>query len=105
MAQGSSTESSSRPTLGSYAGLDGQPLDSIEGKEVEVKEIQVSTRRLRDDPNHAYAVIVLTTGEVFHTWSEFLCEQLAAVPRNALPGKTTFRKVTTDKRREVWKMD
>lgn len=97
--------SASRPSLGSYAGLDGQPLDLIEGQLVTVAKIDVGVRRLRDDPQHAYAVIVLDDGQVFHTWSEYLCEQLSAVPLNALPGETTFRKIKTDKKREVWKMD
>jgi hypothetical protein len=92
-------------TLGAYSGLDGQPIDAIQDQPVVVAKVDVMTRRLRDDPEHVYAIVVLDDGQVFHTWSEFLCEQLAAVPLDAFPVPTTFRKVTTAAKREVWKAD
>jgi len=98
-------EAEAPQTLGAYSGLDGQPLEMIEDKSVTVVRITTTTRRLRDDPEHKYSIIVLDDGSVYHSWSEYLWEQLEAVPANALPGQTVFRKVTTDKKREVWKMD
>jgi hypothetical protein len=94
-----------RASVGSYSGLDGSELDNIRDQEVDIARVEIGTRRLRDDPEHPYAIIVLTDGQVFHTWSTYLIEQLAAVPDNAFPVPTTFRKVKTDKNREVWKAD
>ena len=92
-------------TLGSYSGLDGQPIEELEDQPVVIARITIERRRFRDDPNAPYAVIVTEDGAVYHTWSAFLIEQLAAVPLDALPGATVFRKVTTANKRQVWKMD
>jgi hypothetical protein len=94
-----------KQTLGSYSGLDGQPIETIEDQLVTVTGIRIEKRRFKDDPQAPYAVITLADGQVLHTWSAFLIEQLAAIPDDALPGETVFRKVTTKNNREVWKMD
>lgn len=94
-----------KPTLGSFSGLPGDPLEAIEGVPVVVAEIQLSTRRLRDDPNAPFAVIVLEDGSEYHTWSAFLIDKLGAVPAEALPGKTTFTQVVTANKRKVWTME
>lgn len=99
------TEPARKATLGSYSGLDGQPIETIEGEAVTIVSIHIEKRRFKDDPAAPYAVITLDDGQVLHTWSAFLIEQLAAVPDDALPGETVFRKVTTANKRQVWKMD
>lgn len=98
-------EAPKKQTLGAYSGLDGQPIEELRDQEVTIARITIERRRFRDDPEAPYAVIVLEDGSVYHTWSAFLIEQLAAVPESALPGETVFRLVKTKNNREVWKMD
>jgi len=92
-------------TLGSYANLPGDPLESIEGQEVTIEKIEISERRLRDDPNAKFAVLTLEGGSQVHTWSAFLIEKLEQIPGEALPGKTTFRQTETANRRMVWTLE
>lgn len=91
-------------TLGAYANLPGQPIEEIEGQEVTVARIEITTRRFREDPDHPFAIITLQDGDMYHTWSAFLIEKLEQIPADALPGQTTFEKVKTDKGRMVWNL-
>lgn len=94
-----------KQTLGSFSGLDGQPLEVIEGEPITIIKITIGKRRLRDNPDAPYAVIIAEGGDVYHTWSEYLIERLAQIPVNALPGETVFRKVVTANKRSVWTLD
>lgn len=97
------------PTKGSrlaaYAGLPGEPLEEIEGKEVTITKISISTRRLRDDPDAPFAVITLADGSEYHSWSAYLIDKLAAIPEDALPGQAKFVQVTTANKRKVWTIE
>lgn len=92
-------------TLGAHSGLPGDPLEAIEGKTVTVTRIEITTRRLRDNPDAPFAVITLDDGSTYHTWSAFLIDKLEAIPADALPGVTTFHQVVTAAKRKVWTLD
>lgn len=94
-----------RPGLGSYSNLPGDPLEVIEGERVMVVQIEITQRRLRDNPNANFALLTLDTGQIVHTWSQFLIEKLEQVPANALPAPATFRQIETANRRKVWTVE
>lgn len=91
-----------RKTLGSFANLPGSPIEEIEGEEVEIAKIEITTRRLRDDPDAPFAILTTTDGTMYHTWSRFLIEKLEQVPGEELPLPATFTKTKTANGREVW---
>lgn len=94
-----------KKTLGVYANLPGSPLEEIEGQEVTVAKIEITARRLRDNPDAPFAVITLDDGTMYHTWSAFLIEKLEQIPGDALPGVTTFNQITTANKRKVWTLE
>lgn len=94
-----------KKTLGVYANLPGSPLEEIENQEVTVAKIEITTRRLRDNPDAPFAVITLADGTMYHTWSAYLIEKLEQIPSDGLPGETTFKQVKTANKREVWTLE
>lgn len=92
-------------TLGSYANLPGSPLEEIADQEVTVAKIEITTRRLRDNPDAPFALITTDDGTQYHTWSAFLIEKLEQVPGDALPCPATFRQITTANKRQVWTVE
>lgn len=96
------TKDPAKRSLGDYANLPGSPLEEIEGQEVTVAKIEITTRRLRDNPDAPFALITLENGTMYHTWSAFLIEKLEQVPGEALPCPATFEQVVTANKRKVW---
>ena len=72
----------------------GKNLDAILGTDVIVTKVTLTERSFAGEPS-AIAIIELDNGEVYHAWSESLCEKLSQIPVEEFPLTFKFVRVPT----------
>lgn len=93
-----------------YAKGIGEGLESIQNRDVLVREYDVSERPMRGDMATFVSLKIseldqLDTVTEYHAWSESLANKLNEVPESAFPVVANFKRVSTGAGFRVWTFD